>query len=65
MINFSLYIMKLNIVTKQFHELFEKFNFTNGFVYQMKDEKFENSILKNHVKNLNTFYGLRWSFVKY
>jgi hypothetical protein len=51
--------MKLNIVTKQFHELFEKFNFTNGFVYQMKDEKFENSILKNHVKNLNTFYGLR------
>ncbi len=57
--------MKLNILTKQFHELFEQFNITNGFMYRMKDEKFENSITKNHLKNLNTFYGLRWFFVKY
>jgi hypothetical protein len=59
MINFSLYVIKLNILTKQFHELFEQFNITNGFMYQMKDEKFKNSIMKNDVKNLNTFYGLR------
>jgi hypothetical protein len=59
MINFSLYVIKLNILTKQFHELFEQFNITNGFMYQMKDEKFKNSIMKNDVKNINTFYGLR------
>ncbi len=49
-------------MTKQFHELFEQFNITNGFMYQMKDEKFKNSIMKNDVKNINTFYGLRWFF---
>jgi len=65
MINFSLYVMKLNILVKQFHELFEQFNITNGFMYQMKYEKFENSITKNLVKNLNTLYGLPWFFVKY
>jgi hypothetical protein len=64
MMNFSLYVMKLNILVKQFHELFEQFNITNGFMYQM-DENFENSITKNHVKNLNTLYGLPWFFVKY